>query len=326
MTFPLVPVQCRPIFKPKVWGGNAIASVLGKSVPPGEAIGESWELSVRPNDVSPICGGPLDGVCLDRPIAADPAAWLGPAVLERHGPTFPQLVKFLDMNDRLSVQVHPDEAQARRLGFDHGKSECWYVVRASADATLIAGVHADVDRAGFAARTQSGDWDGLFQTVRVGEGDVIHIRPGTVHATLAGSVLVAEFQQDSDTTLRIYDFDRLDHGAKRPLHIEQALSVINFGQEAPVLRAADRRPADRGGARLSALARDPYYALDLIDLDGRFRLDRNGSFRILVGAGGGAELRWPGGAAEIGLGSCWLVPAALEAELAGRARVLLAWS
>jgi mannose-6-phosphate isomerase len=235
---------------------------------------------------------------------------------------FPLLIKYLDINDKLSIQVHPDDAYALAKEGEFGKSECWYILNASPDAKLILGMAPGVDAAKFARESKAGNWKGLFREVPVAAGDFVHVTPGTVHASLTGSVLICEVQQNSDTTYRIYDFDRLENGKLRPLHLDKALEVIRFEQEPRVLRAGTRPLKTLDGAVVESLVKDPYYTVDRIEVSTHYHEAAEDRFRVFSILAGAASLRHEGKDYALSAGDTWFLPAGLAVEVSGQVVIL----
>ncbi len=237
------PLIFEPIFKPKIWGGRKLDTILGKSLPAGEMIGESWELADLEDDQSIVSAGSARGRTLEQLVKEWGTDLLGRAVLFEG--RFPLLIKFLDANDTLSVQVHPDEATARRLGGRvRLKNEAWYVIDADANGCIYRGVNEGVDAEEFRRAVQENRIEAALKRTSVGKGDCYYLPSGTVHALGAG-VLVAEVQTPSDITYRVYDWDRIDQttGKPRELHLQQALECISY-ETGPVPGEEKRHVAD----------------------------------------------------------------------------------
>jgi mannose-6-phosphate isomerase len=260
----LYPLTFDPIFKERIWGGRTLAALYGKALPPDRPIGESWEISDRPGDESPIDNGPLAGRSL---------RWL----MEQHGPEvlgsarpagdgrFPILCKILDARDRLSLQVHPPEAIAGELGGEP-KTEMWYIADAAPGAELYVGLRPGVTRESFEARIASGDVAECFHRIPVAAGDTMFLPSGRVHAIGAGLVIF-EIQQNSDTTYRVFDWNRLGlDGQPRDLHVPQSLRSIDFSDVEPSL--ADAVPVSEGPLRRRELVRHALFAADLVSASG----------------------------------------------------------
>ncbi|MBD3319669.1 MAG: hypothetical protein GF350_01075 [Chitinivibrionales bacterium] len=218
----LSPLIFDPIYKEKVWGGNRLAVLLDKDISPRAKIGESWEISGFGNDISCIAEGPLTGTRLSDLFMNNRDELVGGA---GSADTFPLLYKYIDARERLSVQVHPDDAQARSNGWGaFGKTECWYVVHADPGTQMVAGFNRPVSSEDIEESLQKHSLPDLLNFIDVKQGDVLFIPAGTVHATLSGALLF-EIQETSDTTFRFYDWDRNDPA--RPLHIEESLAVVD---------------------------------------------------------------------------------------------------
>ena len=228
--------QFEAIYQERVWGGRALAEAFGRVLPPGQVIGESWEIADRPEAQSIIHGGPFAGQSLRALIESR-----GPEIMGPDWPLtrpFPILVKWLDCRERLSLQVHPPAAQAPVLHGDP-KTENWFIARAAPGAALIVGLRPGVGRAQFERALDSGTLETCVNRFQVSAGDSVLVQSGTVHAIDAGN-LILEIQQNSDTTYRVYDWGRtgLD-GKPRQLHRREALASILWDQPAPpVLHAA----------------------------------------------------------------------------------------
>ena len=225
---PLYPLRFEPLFKRYLWGGRRLASELGKSLGEGEDYAESWEVVDHGADQSIVSDGPLRGTSL-----ADLVANEGESLLGMHFPqeSFPLLWKFLDAHRVLSVQVHPDDARAAMLvPPDRGKTEAWVVLAADPGSVLYAGLQDGIDRKRFEQAIDAGQSEQCLHRLEVSAGDCIYIPAGTVHA-LGEGLLIAEIQQASDTTYRLYDWNRTGvDGKPRQLHIEQGLEAIDFSR------------------------------------------------------------------------------------------------
>lgn len=223
----LYPLKFEPILKDKIWGGNKLKKLFGKPTDTNK-LGESWELSGYEGDESIISNGILAGNNLTELIEIYMGELVGDKVYEQFGLTFPLLFKLIDANDYLSIQVHPGDEVAAERHNSFGKTEMWYVVDAEPNAELIIGFNKDCTQEEYLVALAGGQVEDLLQKVPVTQGDVFFIPAGLVHAIGKG-VVVAEIQQSSDITYRIYDYKRTDdQGNERELHTEQALDVIDF--------------------------------------------------------------------------------------------------
>ncbi len=221
------PLRFAPVFKDYPWGGRNLATKLGRTLPEG-IVAESWDIAAHPNGYSPVVAGPLAGSTLVEVMTQWGEALVGSRnrYALAHG-RFPLLIKLLDAQRWLSVQVHPDDDYAMTHAGDFGKTEMWVVVAAEPGAELIYGFRPGVTREAFAAAIAGGETERWLHHVPVRRGDVIFVPTGAIHA-LGPGIIVAEIQQNSDTTYRIYDW-----GRPRPIHVAQALDVLDFGLVAP---------------------------------------------------------------------------------------------
>ena len=226
MFLPDQPIRFEPIFRSYIWGGDRLASQLGKK-PPGSGIwAESWEIVDHREGESIVTDGGFSGWTLRQLIESFPNEVIG---RDTPNERFPLLLKYLDCQRVLSVQVHPDDAYGAKMPQpDRGKTEAWYVIDAEPDAKLYAGLQAGVDRQSLLDAIEKGETENCLHVLSPKPGDCVFIPAGTVHALGAG-LLVAEIQQASDCTFRLFDWDRVDKdGQPRQLHIDQALDVIDF--------------------------------------------------------------------------------------------------
>ncbi len=223
----LYPLKFRPILKSKIWGGRAL-SKYGKALPANENIGESWELSAQGNDISVVTNGFLADNDLNDLVEIYMGDLVGDKVYEHFGNLFPLLFKFIDAEENLSVQVHPTDDVALERHHSLGKTELWYVLDAAPKASLILGFKEDIDSDILQDKLQTHTLQDVLQFVSVKKGDVAYLPSGLVHS-LGEGILVAEIQETSDITYRIYDYDRVDAtGKPRDLHIAEALDVMNY--------------------------------------------------------------------------------------------------
>ncbi len=309
------PLKFTRVLKEKVWGGREFESFFGVPLEPGKIYGESWEVSAHPHGPSVVAEGPWAGRTLPELMESEGAQLVGRVPFEQYRGQFPLLIKYLDIHDKLSVQVHPDDEYSLAHEGEPGKSECWLVLKADPDARLILGAAPGVGPAEFARRAHAGQWDGLFREVAVGAGDFVHIVPGTIHGT-TGSLLICEVQQSSDTTYRLYDYGRLENGKPRALHLDQALAVTRFG-EPLVYREGTRRRFQAAGAVIEPLVVDPHYTVDRVEITGRYSPKKAERFIVWSVIAGAGSLEHEGTSYEVRAGETWMFPAHLTATWTG---------
>lgn len=252
----LYPFLFQPRFKERVWGGRNLERLYGKPLPTDRIIGESWEITDRPGDVSEITNGSLAGKDLRWLMENHAAQLLGNA--RALNGRFPLLIKLLDAQDKLSLQVHPPSHKAAELGGEP-KTEMWYVAQAVPGAELYVGLKRGVTRAEFERCVQDGSVADCFHRLPVKAGDVMFLPSGRVHAIGAGLVLF-EIQQNSDTTYRVFDWNRVGlDGKPRELHLEQSLASIDFHDVEPGL--VESRFVEKGEVRTRELVRNPLFTV-----------------------------------------------------------------
>ncbi|AQT69358.1 putative mannose-6-phosphate isomerase GmuF [Anaerohalosphaera lusitana] len=226
------PLKFKPIFKERIWGGRKLKEAFGKELPEGAKIGESWELADLPEDKSVIVNGELAGKTLAEAIEMMGEAIVGSSSYE---PPFPLLIKLLDAQDKLSVQVHPDAQTCKRRGKGDPKTECWYIIDKEPGAVIYKGLKEGVTKEQFAEAIEDGTVAELLVEVPVEVGECHFLPAGTAHAIGAG-LLIAEIQTPSDTTYRVFDWNRVDDSGKgRELHVEDAMESITFDQDKSAL-------------------------------------------------------------------------------------------
>ena len=246
-------ITLEPVFKEKIWGGRKLETEFGYHIPDGP-VGECWAISAHPNGDCVITSGEYAGHTLSW-LWAEHRELFGGA----EGDRFPLLVKIIDAKDDLSIQVHPDDAYAaEHENGSLGKRECWYVLSAEEPGSIIVGQRAH-SREEFAQMVEEGRWSDLLNEIPIKAGDFFQIDPGTVHAIKGGTVIL-ESQQSSDVTYRVYDYDRKqDDGTLRPLHMAQALDVIDFDQVPPTTGAVEL-----GDEPVAELESNSCYTVELI--------------------------------------------------------------
>ena len=223
----LYPLTFKPIYKPKIWGGARFNSLFGRNLPPGMRIGESWEICDRASESSVVAHGELSGMTLGELREKYPSSLLGD-MAEECKERFPLLLKFIDAEEQLSLQVHPESRYALRRENDLGKHEAWYVVDAMPGAKLVRGLRAGTTREKLERALQQNKAMPLTYSFDVAKGDAVLVPAGAVHSIGSGLV-IAEISQNSDVTYRIHDYGRTGHnGAPRELHVNRALDVISY--------------------------------------------------------------------------------------------------
>lgn len=297
------PLQFKPVFKRTIWGGRRLAEQLGKAIGPESDYAESWEVVDHGADQSVVENGPLAGLTLAEVIARQQSWFLGPGV---DGGAFPLLLKYLDCNRVLSVQVHPSDDYGLQMETpDLGKTEAWYIVAADPGSLIYAGLKSGVDRQTLKQAIDAGQTQEVLHSFEPSAGDVVFIPAGTVHALGAG-LLVAEIQQSSDTTFRLFDWNRTDaEGNTRPLHIEQSLEVTDY-QSGPV-SARRCNPAAIGWQTIVECDK---FVLRVLQR-GSAELGGDGKFHIVTVPRGEATLSSDEGVMQLSAGSTVVLPAAM---------------
>lgn len=300
------PLQFQPEFKERVWGGRDLER-FGFRLPEGR-IGEGWTIGDHPNGTTKVMNGELAGQGLDEVREKYGKEFFGAKGFSDITGRFPLLIKLLDCQDDLSVQVHPNDDYEGLPKGELGKTEMWYVLDAKPGAKIIYGLKEGVSRESLAEAIRSNRMlDSLYE-VSVSAGDAFYIPAGTVHALCAG-VLVAEIQQNSDTTYRLYDYDRpgLD-GKPRELHIEDSLNVIAYEGAGATRKTTELKEPNEW----LAIAESPYFTVEKGRTESRWSLETNGeSFVIHIVCEGSGVLQWAGGELNVRPGDCFLIPANL---------------
>ena len=303
----LYPLKFKPILKDKIWGGPKLRDVLGKNA--SDKAGESWEISGVEGDISVAENGFLAGNSLQELTEIYMGDLLGDSIYERFGVEFPLLIKFIDAADFLSVQVHPDDALAKERHNSYGKTEMWYIVE-SEKGQLIAGFNQELEKEKYLQHTNGGSLKEILNYEAVAPGDIYFMPAGRVHAIGAG-VLLAEIQQTSDVTYRIYDWDRTDdQGKSRELHTDLALDAIDFSFHKQYLTPYQALKNSTVNAVDS-----PFFTTSVIHLDQPVEKDFNmiDSFVIYMCMEGTAGITYGKGEIEtIKKGECILIPAELK--------------
>jgi len=305
----LYPLKFKPIIKDKIWGGKRLSTVLHKKCKTDKA-GESWEISGFPDSISRVSNGFLSGNNLEELIEVYMGDLVGDGVFETFGTLFPLLIKFIDANDALSVQVHPDDELARQYFSSYGKTEMWYIIEAEKDAEIIVGFNQPVNREVYEKHLADKTLLSILNKEKAAAGHVYFLPAGRIHAIGSG-ILLAEIQQTSDATLRIYDYDRLDdRGKPRELHTEKALETIDFKPVSDFRTHYRKNPDEPVN-----LASCQYFTVNYLELTRA--ADKNyiaiDSFVILMCIGGSFTIRFYDNRQElVQLGETVLLPAELK--------------
>lgn len=312
MKQPLYPLKFFEIYKEKVWGGKRLSTQLNKRISPGSRIGESWEIAHRPGNISRIRNGPLKDQTISSLMEEDREGLLGTKVSPSLG-RFPLLFKYVDAEDVLSLQVHPDDRLAKKFGEeDPGKTEAWIVLHASPGATLIVGRSPGTTLERMAEGLKEGNIEGLVRRWPTAAGDVFYLPSGTIHALGAG-VLVSEIQQNSDLTYRLFDWNRMGlDGKPRTLHLEKGLKAINWrrekgGKKNPLWIPSSPFPRE-------LLVECPYFHIERLVLKGDSTEQTKGErFHLLAVLEGNGEIACAGKGKEVPFakGETILIPASL---------------
>jgi mannose-6-phosphate isomerase len=296
------PFKLKPIYKERIWGGRKLQKQFGKKLPEGKPIGESWELADLPEDKSTITNGEFKGKKIDTVIKQYSQEITGKKDFKAQ---FPLLIKILDAQDVLSLQVHPDSQTCRRTGQGDPKTECWYIIQAEKDAVIYKGLKEGVSKEQFRQAVEKGTTADLLKKIPVQTGQCHFLPAGTAHAVGAG-LLIAEIQTPSDTTYRVFDWNRTDsQGKTRQLHIDQALESIHFDSE-------DIPPATSVGRLVDC----EYFTVDKgHNAAGCEHLFEPGNAKAIIFIKGKGTFQ-PGYENEqFKAGDCWLIPACYKGAL-----------
>jgi len=297
----MYPLKSVPVLKERIWGGRKLREAFGKDLPAGARIGESWEVADLPEGQSTIANGPFQGRTLGEVVAQHPEEVAG----RRDFPTpLPLLVKLLDAQDILSVQVHPDAETCRRMGRGAPKTECWYIIQAEPGAYIYKGLKPGVTKESFARAIEAGTTAELLEKVSVEVGQCHFLPAGTAHSIGAG-LLIAEIQTPSDTTYRVFDWNRVDDaGRPRQLHIEEALESIHFDASGDAL----------GVTTVGRLVDSEYFKVDKGHqaTNCELLLARGQMKTLLFLSGGGEIVSSESEPVKFGAGDCLIIPAAFD--------------
>ncbi|WP_412560235.1 type I phosphomannose isomerase catalytic subunit [Winogradskyella sp. MIT101101] len=303
----LYPLKFQPILKEKIWGGKKLIQQFNKKSN-SKQLGESWEVSTVPGDISKVANGYLKGQNLQNLLETHKADLLGDKNYKRFGNDFPLLIKFIDAKQDLSIQLHPDDALAKKRHNSFGKTEMWYVMQADKDANLIVGFNQDMDRDTYLKHLEEKTLPKILNFDKVKEGDTYFIEAGRVHAIGAG-VLLAEIQQTSDITYRVYDWDRVDdEGNARDLHNDIAIDAFKFD-----MKDDFRVDYEKQKNVSNKMVSRPFFTTNFIDIDSEIeKTNTKDSFLIYMCVDGEVELSTETTSDVISKGETILVPAAIK--------------
>ena len=297
-----------PLYKNKMWGGNKI-STLGFDYSPLPNCGELWALSGLAGQESVVANGFLADNTLSEVLEVYMGELLGERHYARFGNEFPLLIKLIDAADRLSIQVHPSDELAHDLGLENGKTEMWYIIEADPGAELIDGFEGETSIGEVEQRVQEGTLEEVLHKERPQQGDVYFLPGGRVHG-LGGGLLLAEIQQPSDITYRLYDYNRIDtNGQRRQLHVEEALDALDLASVRDARTHYDYRPNIT-----TPLVSCPQFETSLVALEKPMRKDFSGldSFVVYMCVEGVAAVKTMGTICPMHMGECVLVPAVAD--------------
>ena len=283
----LYPLKFKPILKERLWGGTKLKDVLHKPIE-SDITGESWELSGVEGDISEVSNGDLSGTSLQSLMDEHGEVLLGKSVVERFGNDFPILIKFIDAKQDLSIQLHPNDELAKERHNSFGKTEMWYIMDADPGAKLIVGFNKDVEKGEYVKSLEEGTLTDLMNYEEVSEGDTFFINTGKIHAIGAG-VLLAEIQQTSDVTYRVFDFNRRDReGNLRELHTSLAVDAIDYEKKDDF--KVDYPKSLNG---INSMVDCPYFKTDFLELTKSMKQDltQRDSFTIFMCVGGAAQIK-----------------------------------
>jgi mannose-6-phosphate isomerase len=317
MKFEAYPIVFNPILKERIWGGKKLKTVLNKTIS-SDITGESWEISTVTNDVSIVSNGSLKGKNLNDLLDNYPQEILGKKVYKQFGNQFPLLFKFLDAREDLSIQLHPNDALAKKRHNSFGKTEMWYVMQADEGARIIVGFKEKSSSETYLQNVENKTLVSILDEVIVKKGDVFFLETGTIHAIGAG-IVIAEIQQTSDITYRIYDFDRKDaQGNTRELHNDLALEAINYD----VVKS--KREYTKAENESNNIVTCPYFSTNFIPLDGKMNcINNKDSFVVLMCTEGSLDIVINAVNYAFNQGDTILIPAIVsDYQLSGKATIL----
>ncbi len=313
----MYPLFFHTIYKDRIWGGTKLKTYLDKNIPT-EITGESWELSTVPGDVSIVKNGVFKGKNLNELIEQYPEEILGKKIYQQFGKQFPLLFKFIDAREDLSIQVHPNDEMAQKLHNSYGKTEMWYVLQADENARLVIGFKKKSSSEEFLQHLETKTLPIILNEIPIKKGDVFFLETGTIHAIGAG-IMIAEIQQTSDITYRVYDWDRVDaQGNSRELHLDLSLQAMNYN-ETPCKKEYNTTINTE-----NLVVNCPYFTTNFIKLEGKITINNTqDSFRVFQTLSGSCKIIVNNIEFEAKKGDTFLIPAQiLHFELQGIAELL----
>ena len=313
----LEPLQFNPILKDRIWGGTKLKSLLNKNTT-SAITGESWEISTVQDNVSEVAFGKFKGKSLNELINLYPNEILGTRIHKIFGKQFPLLFKYLDAQQDLSIQVHPNDEMAKKYHNSFGKTEMWYVMQANQNSNLIVGFKENSSSNECKKHLKNNTILSILDTKKVKKGDVFFLETGTIHAIGAG-IVIAEIQQTSDITYRVYDFDRIDaNGNKRELHIDLAAEALNYNTVKSQINYATLENAT------NTIVSCTYFTTNIIPLNGAITcLSNLETFKVYMCTEGNFTIEYTTFTCNYSAGDTVLIPASIPTfKLSGKATLL----
>jgi mannose-6-phosphate isomerase len=300
----LYPLKFYPILKEKIWGGRKLESLLNKKLSPQGSFGESWEISGLEDNISVVSNGHLEGKNLIQLIEMFSSDLMGKSNFHQFGKNFPLLIKFLDAQKDLSVQVHPDNKLAKKRGYPNGKTEMWFVLQSDPDSYLNKGFNKKIDLTEYKQRLKDGSLFEILNSEKVSAGDVFYIPSGTIH-NIGKGILLTEIQQSSDVTYRINDFDRTLNGQKRELHLTESEEALNFEKE-EIFNSVYQDQINTA----VKLVESPYFTTRKFKCDQRitFAYPEDSGFKIFICVNGKSTIKGNFEDVLMKKGDCILIP------------------
>lgn len=307
------PLFMKPVFQEKIWGGSRLKTVFGYDIP-SDKIGEDWAISAHPNGVSMIENGPYKGQTLDQLWANEKALFGQPTE-----DVFPLLIKILDAEDDLSVQVHPDDTYGLKHEGELGKTECWYIIDAQPGAEIIYGHNAQTKEE-LTTMIQEGRWEDLLTRVPVKKGDFFFVPSGTIHAIGKG-IMILETQQSSDTTYRVYDYDRKDDaGQTRELHIQQSIDVTTVPSNRPENAIVEEKIGD---STVVTYLKTDFFNVYEWQVNGLLSMEKAAPYTLVTVITGEGELIVDEKTYPLTMGTSFILPNQIERwEIKGKLKLI----